>query len=107
MPKKGGAPMTRLNITLQHCLPQEEALKRVRGLLGEELKNEISNLQEEWRGNIGRFRCTARGFPASGTITVKSSTVDLVADVDLPFPISLLKGQIEQTIRKRAQTLLT
>lgn len=99
--------MASLNITLQHRLAQEEALARVKRLLGE-LKvshaDKISNLQERWNGNVGSFSFTAMGFSVSGTLTVKPSTVELTGK--LPFAANFFKGKIENVIRERAQTLL-
>ena len=99
--------MAGLNMTLQHNLTQEEALVRIKRLLGElkvQHADKISNLQERWNGNVGSFSFTAMGFSVSGTLTAKISTVELAGK--LPFAANFFKGKIEKTIRERAETLL-
>jgi hypothetical protein len=99
--------MPRLNLTVPHHLPQDEALKRIRGLLKDiktQFADKISDIHEEWSGNIGTFRFSAMGFPVSGSLTVKPSAVELSGD--LPLLAAIYKGKIESTIRERAETLL-
>lgn len=99
--------MAKLNMAISHCLTQDEAVKRIKTLLGEvknEFADKISNLREEWNGNTGKFSFSAMGFSVSGTLTVKPSEVELSGN--LPFAASFFKGEIESTIRERAETLL-
>ena len=99
--------MPKLNMVIQYHLSQDEALRRIQGLL-EDVKNQfagkISDLREEWNGNTGRFNFSAMGFSVSGILTVHSSQVELSAN--LPFAATFFKGKIEATIRERAETLL-
>lgn len=101
------AKMAKLNMAVSHRLRQDEAITRVRTLLGE-VKNEfadrITDLHEEWNGNTGKFSFSAMGFSVSGTLTVKPSEVELSGN--LPLAASLFKGKIESAIRERAETLL-
>lgn len=99
--------MSKLNMSLKHKLPQEEALKRVKQLLGN-LKNEhgdkISDLHENWSGNSCRFSFKAKGFSVSGTLEVGQTEVTL--NGELPFLAGMFRGMIEDTIRQHAQKLL-
>lgn len=100
--------MAKLNMTVQHHLTQAEAEKRIKNLLGEvknQFADKISDLREQWNGPQGTFSFKAMGFDVSGTLTVKSSEVEL--DGKLPFAAGLFKGKIESKIRERAQQLLT
>ena len=99
--------MAKLNIVVPHHLTQDEAVGRIKKLLGEvksQFADKISELHEEWNGSIGKFSFSAMGFSISGTLAVKPSSVELSGD--LPFMASFFKSDIESTIRERAETLL-
>ena len=99
--------MPKLNMAVSHRLTQDEAVFRIKALLGEVKKehaDKISNLREEWNGNTGTFSFSAMGFSVSGTLIVKPSEVELSGS--LPFAASFFKGKIESTLRERAETLL-
>ena len=100
--------MPKLNMTVPHRLPQDEALKRIQGLLNNvrtQFADKISDLHEEWNDNVGRFSFSAMGMPVSGTLTVKPSEIELSGD--LPALAVLYKSKIESTIRQQAETLLS
>ena len=100
--------MPKLNMTVPHHLSQDEALKRIQGLLNNvrtQFADKISDLHEEWNDNVGRFSFSAMGMPVSGTLTVKPSEVEFSGD--LPALATLYKSKIESTIRQQAETLLS
>lgn len=99
--------MSKLNITVPHKLSQNEALRRIKTLLGEvkaQFTNKIKDLSEQWNGNTGTFSFSVMGFSVSGTLVVKDSKVELFGN--LPFAATFFKGKIESTIRERARSLL-
>ncbi len=99
--------MPQLNVRVPHNLSQEEALKRIQGLLVElkgQFSEKISNLSEEWSGNTNTFSFSIMGFFVSGTLTVKQSAIELSGN--LPFMAIPLKSKIESTIIERTKTLL-
>ena len=99
--------MPKLYMTITHHLSQDEALKRIKGLLGDvktQFADKISDLRERWNGNAGGFSFSAKGLSVSGTLTVKPSEVELFGD--LPFAATFFRGKIESTIRERAGRLL-
>ncbi|MFA6494912.1 MAG: polyhydroxyalkanoic acid system family protein [Candidatus Paceibacterota bacterium] len=99
--------MAKLEMTMSHRLTQNEALIRIKTLLGEvkdQFADKISNLREEWSGNMGSFSFSAMGFSVSGILTVTPSEVKLSGN--LPFAATFFKGKIESTIRERAEKLL-
>ena len=100
--------MSNLKMSIPHSLPEEEALKRIKALLGnlkEEQKDLIENVNEQWDGNSGNFNFTAKGFDLSGTIDVKPESVDI--DADLPFALTFFKGMIKNVIDEKARELLS
>jgi len=99
--------MAKLDITIPHSLPKEEALARVQGLLGklqQEQKDFIKDVSEKWNGNEGEFSFSAKGFDLSGTITVEENNVNI--NGQLPFALSFFKGMISQVIKEKAGELL-
>ncbi len=99
--------MPKLDIYVSHRLSQEEALRRIKHLLGDvkaKFADKITNLHEEWSGNGGEFSFSAMGFHVSGTLTVSPSAVRLTCD--LPLAALLFKTKIEAAIMERARELL-
>jgi hypothetical protein len=99
--------MPKLNMTVAHHLPEDEALKRIKSLLESvrtKFADKVSDVHEEWNGNTGTFSFSALGFPVSGVLTVKPSEVEISGD--LPLLVALYKKQIESTIREQAESLL-
>lgn len=99
--------MPKLNMVVPHRLSQDEALKRIKTLLEgvkTQFADKISDLHEQWNGNIGTFSFSAVGFSVSGTLIVKASEIELSGN--LPFAATFFRGKIEATIRGRAETLL-
>jgi len=100
--------MASLKMNIPHHLPQEEALARIRTMLGklqEEQKDKISNVKEDWNGGTGNFKFTAQGFDLSGIIKVLPGSVDI--DAKVPFAVSLFKGKIQDLIGKKTKELLS
>ena len=100
--------MANLEMEIPHSLSQEEAVIRIKNMLTG-LKNDhgdkISDLKEDWNGNVGTFSFTAQGFDIAGTLTVHPSTVELKGK--LPFAVSLFKGAITKTIYEQASRVLS
>lgn len=99
--------MSELNMVVSHRLTQDEAVERIKKLLGEakiQFADKISDLHEEWDGNTGKFNFSALGFPVSGMLTVKTSHVEISGN--LPFAATFFKEKIESTLKERVERLL-
>jgi hypothetical protein len=99
--------MANFKMSVRHTLSQEEAMDRIKTLMGEVKKQyagSIDKLEENWNGNSNTFSFTAMGFSVSGVLTVLPGEITLVGD--LPFAARLFKGKIESMIREKAETLL-
>ena len=73
--------MPKITVTEPHCLRKDEALKRIKELLGQvgtQYADQISNLEEHWDGYSGTFSFTAMGFDVSGTLVVADRDVALL-----------------------------
>lgn len=100
--------MAALKMNIPHQLSQQEALNRIKQMLGklqQEQKDKISNIKEEWQGNTGNFAFSAQGFELSGIITVNPESIDI--DASLPFAVSLFKGKIKELIASKTRELLS
>lgn len=100
--------MSSLNINIPHQLPKEEAVARVKKLLGQLKKDhgdQISEVTEEWDGEKANFSFNIKGFDLSGIINVDDNEVTI--DGKLPFALSLFKGQISSLITKKATQVLS
>ena len=99
--------MSKLALNIPHAQTQEEALSRIKQLLSrlqEEQKGTVTNVQENWDGPNGSFSFSAKGFNIAGNIQVTENEVYL--ESDLPFAVSLFKGQIASMITEKATALL-
>jgi hypothetical protein len=99
--------MAKLDITIPHALPRQEALARIQGLLKklqEEQKDSIKDVSEKWNGNEGEFSFSAKGFDLSGTLKVEEKSVTI--NGQLPFALSFFKEMIGDLIKKKAGELL-
>lgn len=100
--------MSKLDVSIPHELPKEEALTRIKTLLAdlqEEQKDKIRGVKEDWNGNVGNFSFNAKGFDVSGSITVADDHVNVQGD--LPFMLSFFKDTIGNVIKEKAGNLLT
>jgi hypothetical protein len=99
--------MTSLKMNIPHQLSQEEALLRIKHLLGklkQEQKDKISNVTEDWKDETGNFGFTTYGYDLSGIIKVQPDSIDI--DANVPFAISIFKGKIKEIIDKKTRELL-
>lgn len=94
-------------VTVPHQLGQEEALRRIKGML-DDAQNKgdgrISDLEESWTGDNGTFSFKASGFKVNGSIEVRDTNVEI--DIDYPMAARPFKSKIESTLRDRTEALL-
>jgi Putative polyhydroxyalkanoic acid system protein (PHA_gran_rgn) len=94
-------------VTVEHELGKEEALNRIKGILGEakaQYGDRFSDLQESWNDDGGTFSFKAMGFKIGGALVVTDRDVQITGD--FPFAALPFKGTIETTLRERAERLL-
>ncbi len=99
--------MPEIRLSIPHLLPREEAISRIRNLIGElraRHAGRIEDAHETWTAGEARFDLTVQGFKASGTLTVEDAEVRIA--LEYPFLLAPFGGRIEQYIREEAETLL-
>ena len=100
--------MPAVKVTIPHELGQDEALRRMMGLIQQletEFSDKIDDVHQGWEDATGVFIFSTMGLHISGTIMVGSSEV--VIECKLPLRVFFLKGKIESIIRERATALLS
>ena len=99
--------MPKMKMTIPHTLGQDEARQRVQGMISnmkEQYGDKVSDLEEEWSGDTGRFSLKAMGMNLKGTLEITDNSLEV--DGDLPWAAKPFQGTIEATIRERAERLL-
>lgn len=99
--------MPKSTVSIDHSLGQEEALKRIKGMLSSVKENygsQVSDLEEHWTDSGGTFSFKAMGFRINGDLTVTDSRV--MIDAEYPWAAKPFQSTIETTIRERAERLL-
>lgn len=99
--------MPTMNISIQHSLPKEEALSRMKQFT-EEMKSkyagQVQVLRDEWQGNSGAFSLKIMGFALSGEMEVTEAAVNF--SVKYPLFASSFKSRVEEKVRETVQTLI-
>ena len=99
--------MPKSNISVQHSLPQAEALRRIKDVLPSIMakhEGKFSDLKQNWTNNGGTFSLKALRFSVKGALNVTGSNAQL--SVDLPLAALPVKGKIERNIREEAEKAL-
>jgi hypothetical protein len=99
--------MPALQLIIPHRLGQEEALVRLKNLLGkvkQRYQTQVGDLQETWTENVVQFGFKTYGFAVSGQMAVEPS--DVRFDAKIPMAAMMFKGKIEQTLRDEINRVL-
>lgn len=99
--------MPQINISLKHALGQDEALKKIKGLIEstmQGLTNEVSDYKIDWQGAGSTFNFRVRNINIQGQIKVENATVYISSK--LPIILLPLRSQIEKTISEHASKVL-
>ena len=99
--------MPQLLLDIPHVLSQDEAARRLEERFTAaraEYQDRISDFREERRDHTFSFAFRALGMAVSGTVAVEREWIRLAAS--LPLAAMLLKGVIEDHIRREVGSLL-
>ena len=99
--------MAELDMSLRHNLQQDEALRRIKGLLSDvqrRFANKARNVHERWNGYVGDFSFSVFGLSTKGQLFVEPTQVRLTGK--LPPGAGRYKGKVETIIREQAEALL-
>ena len=99
--------MPKMELTVPHNLSQEEALQRIKTMLGQDKAkhpDRFSDVGETWSENGGEFSAKIMGMDVSGQLAVTPTEVHLTGTI--PFAALPFRGQIEDTLEEQAHQLL-
>ena len=92
--------MPSLSVGISHSLDQEEATERLKEHFTdakERFGQQVTDLAEQWDGNVLSYGFTTFGFRIEGTVT--SGESEVTVDARLPLVAVPFKATIEQQIR--------
>ena len=94
-------PMPVLKIKVQHSLAPEEAAKRIKKRIAEEVEKQaqyVTELKENSiQPNRSEYSCKVYGFNLDGNFHAEPNQV--AVEVNLPFAAMMMKGMIENQIQ--------
>ena len=100
--------MPNIEMSIPHQIGQEEALNRIKTLLGNvqtRFAGQVKDVQEEWHDNEGSFSFSVMNTPVSGKLRVNNG--DVALDGKLPLAASLFQGKIKEVIMEEARKVLS
>ncbi|PWT90229.1 MAG: hypothetical protein C5B54_07520 [Acidobacteria bacterium] len=100
--------MPKIDVTVPHNLSVEEAVSRIKNLIGTMQKqygDRVKNVQENWNGNHADFSFEVMGLAIAGNLSIEPSQMHVIAD--LPFSAMPFKKMIETTIKEKSTQLLS
>ena len=95
--------MPHLALEVPHTLGREEATRRLKEQAAK-ARDQVTELEEQWKDHTLAFRFKAMGFGVSGTMAVEDAAVKI--DVNLPLAAIVAKGMIEQQLREKITGVL-
>ncbi|MGA2748066.1 MAG: polyhydroxyalkanoic acid system family protein [Verrucomicrobiota bacterium] len=99
--------MPKINLSVPHSLGQEEAKRRITGLIAQcrdQFAGKISDVAEAWNGYVDTFSFRAMGFGVSGTLDVQPASISIA--MTIPLAAFALKARIESEILNHARQAL-
>ncbi len=99
--------MPHVKLDIPHQLGEEEALRRLKekaDLLGDTYGSQVSDLQQQWNGNVLSYSFKTMGAAIKGSLMVGPS--DVKVDVEVPWMAMAFRGTIESKVREEVGTLL-
>jgi Putative polyhydroxyalkanoic acid system protein (PHA_gran_rgn) len=96
-----------LIVSIPHNLGREEALRRLKGGMGNlrtQFGDKLTRLEDTWTGDRMDFNLAALGQSVSGHLVVFEDTVRV--EVQLPWLLSMIVNKVRPFIEKQGQLML-
>ena len=99
--------MPRISLSIPHDLNEDEAKTRVVGFIAQARQQigGVSDMKENWVGNVGTYKFRAVGFAVEGRLEVLPNF--LAVEIDFPIAALPWKGKAENEILTQAGALLS
>lgn len=92
--------MPGFSTTVSHPLEKQAAIDKLKGLMEsmrERFKDQASDVQGVWIGNVLNFSLKVMGMGISGKVTVEDKQAHV--EGQLPLAASMFRGRIEESIK--------
>ena len=97
--------MPNFNLDVPHSLGRDAAIERLKTFMDKvRHRDDVSDLEESWNGNVQSFSFKTYGFKIEGAATVEEDRVKL--DGKLPLAAAPFRGKIEGSIREGLEKTL-
>ena len=99
--------MPKLTVDVPHALGRQQATQRLKEQFDEvkdKFAQHVSELVEQWDGNVLSFGFTTLGVQIQGTVTAGESEVRVAAE--LPYAAMLFRSTLEKRIRDQLGKVL-
>ncbi len=96
-----------LVVSIPHNLGREEALRRLKGGMGNlrsQFGDKLTKLEDKWTGDRMDFDVRALGQSVTGHLEVFNDSVRV--EVQLPWVLSMIVNKIRPFIEKQGQLML-
>ena len=100
--------MPNIEMSIPHSIGKEEALTRIKNLLGNvqsRFSGQLKDVQQDWSDNEGSFSFSVMNMQVSGRLTVNDG--DVALEGKLPLAASLFQGKIKEVIMDEATKVLS
>lgn len=100
--------MPKMSFTVPYSIDQAAAVEKLKSFvpaIKQRYGGQVSNVTEEWVGDVLKFAFTTFGFTIKGDLDVQPNQV--VLDGELPFAAMMFKGKIESEFKENLAKLLS
>jgi len=99
--------MPSFGVEVPHTLGREQAIERLKGFLNrvaEHYKDQVSQLDGQWKDNVMSFQLKTFGLTLTGDLVVEDDRARI--DGQLPFAAVAFRGKIQESIREELEKAL-
>ena len=97
-----------MEIRRDHNMTMDSAVQLANQILPEFIEkagDNVSNIQQQWDGNVLRFAFQAHGMNIKGTLLVTDD--EIIIESELPFMARPFEGVVRSAIELKLDTLLS
>ena len=100
--------MPGFNVDVPHSLGKDAAKEKLHSFMDkvrEKYQDQVSNLEENWEGDVLSFSFKTYGFTISGDLTVEEDSAKIEGKI--PIAAAMFKGKIQQSVGDELKKILS